>query len=62
MQLPDFSKLKIIHARGETLSFADMLSPSFTKAELQLNQLKHKQRSPQNDFAILQNHARKLVH
>ena len=30
-----------------------MLSRSFTKAELQLNQLKHNQLPPQIDFAIL---------
>ena len=32
-----------------------MLSHSFTKAELQLNHLKHKQLPPKNDFALLQN-------
>ena len=32
-----------------------MLSRSFTKAELQLNQLKHKRLPPQIDFALLQN-------
>ena len=32
-----------------------MLSRSSTKAELQLNQLKHKQLPPQIDFALLQN-------
>ena len=32
-----------------------MLSQSFTKAELQLNQLKHKQLPSQIDFALLQN-------
>ena len=41
MQLTKFSKLKIIHTPGKNLSVADMLSRSFTKAELQLNQLKH---------------------
>ena len=39
-----------------------MLSRSFTKAELQINQLKHKQLPPQIDFAKLQNDTRKLVH
>ena len=39
-----------------------MLSRSFTKAELQLNQLKHKQLSPQIDFALLQNGTLKPVH
>ena len=37
MQLTKFSKLKIIHTPGKNLSVADMLSRSFTKAELQLN-------------------------
>ena len=52
MQLTKFSKLKIIHT-----PVADMLSRSFTKEELQLNQLKHKQLPPQIDFALLQNGA-----
>ena len=39
-----------------------MLSRSFTKAELQLNQLKHKQLPPQIDFALLQNGTPKPVH
>ena len=47
MQLTKFSKLKIIHTPGKNFSVADMLSRSFTKAELQLNQLKHKQLPPQ---------------
>ena len=34
---------------------SDMLSRFFTKAELQINQLKHKQPPPQKDFAVLQN-------
>ena len=54
MQLTKFSKLKIIHTPGKNLSVADMLSRSFTKAELQFNQLKHKQLPPQIDFAVLQ--------
>ena len=40
MQLTKFSKLKIIHTPGKNLSVADMLSRSFTKAGLQLNQFK----------------------
>ena len=36
------------------LSAADMLSLPYTKAELQINQLKHKQLPSQIDFAILQ--------
>ena len=62
MQLTKFSKLKIIHTPGKNLSVADMLSRSFTKAELQINQLKHKQLPPQIDCAILQNDTLKPVH
>ena len=61
MQLTKFSKFKIIHTPGKHLSVADMLSRSFTKAELQLNQLKHKQLPPQIDFALLQNGTLKPV-
>ena len=39
-----------------------MLSRSFTKAELKLNQLKHKQLPPQIDFALLQNGTFQPVH
>ena len=39
-----------------------MLSRSFTKAELQLNQIKHKQLPPQIDFALLQDNTLKPVH
>ena len=62
MQLTKFSKLKIIHTPGKNLSVADMLSRSFTKAELQLNKLKHKQLPPQIDFALLQDNTLKPVH
>ena len=62
MQLTKFSKLKKIHTPGKNLSVADMLSRSFTKAELQLNQLKHKQLPPQIDFALLQDNTLKPVH
>ena len=62
MQLTKFSKLKTIHTPGKNLSVADMLSRSFTKAELQLNQLKHKQLTPQIDFALLPNGTFKPVH
>ena len=61
MQLTKFSKLKIIHTPGKNLSVADRLGRSFTKAELQLNQLKHKQPPPQNDFALLQDNTLKPV-
>ena len=62
MQLTKFSKLKIILTPGKNLSVADMLSCSFTNAELQLNQLKHKQLPPQIDFALLQDGTLKPVH
>ena len=62
MQLTKFSKLKIIHTPGKNLSVADMLSRSFTKAELQIIQLKHKQLPPQTDFAILKHDTVKPVH
>ena len=62
MQLTKFSKLKIIHTPGKNLSVADKLSRSFTKPELQVNQIKHKQRPPQIDFAILQYGTLKPVH
>ena len=62
MQLTKISKLKIIHTPGKNLSVADMLSRSFTKAELQLNQLKHKHLPPQIDFALLQDNTLKPVH
>ena len=62
MQLTKFSKLKIIHTPGKNLSVADMLSRSFTKAELQLNQIKHKHLPPQIDFALLQDNTLKPVH
>ena len=39
-----------------------MLSRYFTKPELHLNQLKHKQLTPQFDFAILQNNTLQQVH
>ena len=62
MQLTTFSELKIIHIPGKNLSVADMLRRSFTKAELQLNRLKHKQLPPQINFAPLQNGTLKPVH
>ena len=62
MQLTKISKLKIFHTPGKNLSVADMLSCSFTKAELQLNQIKHKQLPPQIEFALLQDGTLKPVH
>ena len=48
MQITKFSKLKIYHTPGKNLSVADMLSRSFTKTELQFNQLKQKTTSTTN--------------
>ena len=62
MPLTKFSKMKIIHTPGKNLSVADMLSRSFTKTELQVKQLNHKQLPPQIDFAILQNNSLTPVH
>ena len=54
MQLTKFSKLKIIHFSRKNLSVAEMLSRSSTEAELQINQLKHKQLPLQYGSAVLQ--------
>ena len=62
MQITKFSKPKIIHTPGNNLSVAELLSRSFKKAELQLNQLKHKQLPPKIDFALLQDGTLKPVH
>ena len=62
MQLTKFSKLKIINTPGKNLSVADLLSQSFTKEELQINQLKHEHLPPHTDFRILQNNKLKPVH
>ena len=62
MQLTKFSKLKIIHTPGKNLSVAEIFSCSFTKAELQLNQSKHKQLPPQIDFVVLQENTLKPVY
>ena len=50
MQLTKFSKPKNIHTPGKNFSVADLLSRSFTKEELQIDQLKHKHLPPQIDF------------
>ena len=62
MQPTKFSKLKIIHTPGKNLSVADMLSRSFTKTELQINQLKHKELPQQIDFAVLKDNTLTPVH
>ena len=53
MHFTKISKVKIIYTPGTHLSVAHVLSRSFTKTVLQLNQLKHKQLLPQIDFVIL---------
>ena len=53
MQLTKFSKLKIIHTPGKNLTVADMLSRTFTREQLQIHQLRHKQLPPQINFSIL---------
>ena len=60
MQLTKYSKFKIIPTPGKNLSVADLLSRSFTKEELQRNQLKHKHLPPQIDFTILRNNTLKM--
>ena len=62
MQLTKVSKPKIIHTPRKNLSVADLLSRSFTKEELQINQLKQKYLPPHIDFTILQNNTLKPVH
>ena len=62
MQFTKFYKLKIIRTQGKHLSFADMLSRSSIKTELQLIQLKRKQLPSQIDVAILQNNASTPIH
>ena len=61
MQLTKFSKLKIIHNPGKNLSVADMLSRTFTKEQLQIHQLRHKQFPPQIDFSIIKDNQLKPV-
>ena len=53
MQLTKFSKLKIIHNPGKNLTVADMLSRTFTKEQLQIHQLRHKQLPPQISSSIM---------
>ena len=50
MQLTKFSKLKFIHTPGKNLTVADMLSRTFTKKQLQIHQLRHKQIATSNQF------------
>ena len=62
MQLTKFSKLKIINTTGKNLTVADMLSRTFTKEQLQIHQLKHKQLPLQFDFCIMKDNQLKPVH
>ena len=62
MQLTKFSKPKIIHTPGKNLTVADMLSRTFTKEQLQVHQLRHKQLPPQIDFSIMKDNQLKPVH
>ena len=61
MQLTKFSKLNMIRTPVKNLFVADLLSQSFTKEELQINQLKHEHLSPQIYFTIFQNNTHKPV-
>ena len=62
MQLTNLSKLKIIHTPGKNLTVADMLSRTFTKEQLQVHQLRHKQLPPQIDISIMKDNQLKPVH
>ena len=62
MQLTKFSKLKIIHTPGKSLTVADMLSRPFTKEQFQIHQLRQKQLPPQKDFSIMKDNQLKPVH
>ena len=62
MQLTKFSKLKFIHTPEKKLTVADMLSRTFTKEQLQIHQLRHKQLPPQIDFSIMKDNQLKPVH
>ena len=61
MQLTKISELKNHHTPGKNLSVAYVKS-FFTKTELQINQIKHKQLPPRIEFAVLQNTTLKPVH
>ena len=62
MQLTKFSKLKFIHTPGKNLTVADMLSRTFTKEQLQVHHLRHKQLPPQIGFSIMEDNQLKPVH
>ena len=54
--------MKIIHTPGKNLTVADMLSRTFTKGQLQIHQVRHKQLPPQIDFSIMKDNQLKPVH
>ena len=62
MQLTKFSKLKTIHTPGKKLTVAHMLCRTFTKEQLRIHQLRHKQLPPQIDFSIMKDNQLKPVH
>ena len=62
MQLTKYSKLKIIHTPGKNSTVADMLSRTFTKEQLQIHQLLHKQLPPQVHFSFMKDNQLKPVH
>ena len=62
MQLTILSELKNIHTPGKNLTVADMLSRTFTKEQLQIHQLRHKQLPPQINFSIVKDDQLKPVH
>ena len=62
IKLTKFSKLKIIYTPGKNLTVADMLSRTFTKEQLQIHQLRHKQLPPQINFSIMKDNQLKPVH
>ena len=62
VQLTKISKRKIIHTPGKNLIVADMLSRTFTKEQLQIHQLRHKQVPPQIDSSIMKDNQIKPVH
>ena len=62
VQLTKFPKLKFIHTPGRNSTVADMLSRTFTKEQLQIHQLRHKQLPPQIDFSIRKDNQLKPLH
>ena len=46
----------------KNLTVADVLSRTFTKEQVQVHQLRHKQLPPQIDFSIMKNNQLRPVH